>query len=58
MLGMGVDLSSQEMTAEEMREKIKENAIFSPCNVRIEADVNWLHIDVLPQEKRVYEFKA
>ena len=58
MLGMGVDLSSPSMTAEEMREKIKENAIFAPCNVRIEADVNWLHIDVLPQEKRVYEFKV
>lgn len=57
-LGMGVDLSSQWMTAEEMREKIKENAIFAPCNVRIESDVNWLHIDVLPQDKRVYEFKA
>ena len=57
-LGMGVDLSSPSMTAEEMREKIKENAIFAPGNVRIEADVNWLHIDVLPQEKRVYEFKV
>lgn len=58
MLGMGVDLSSNAMTAEEMREKIKENAIFAPCNVRIEADVNWLHIDVLPQDKKVYEFKV
>lgn len=57
-LGMGVDLSSPEMSAAEMREKIKENAIFAPCNVRIEADVNWLHIDVLPQDKKVYEFKV
>lgn len=58
MLGMGVDLSSNAMTAEEMRKRIKAAADTAPCNVRIEADVNWLHIDVLPQEKSVYEFHA
>lgn len=58
MLGMGVDLSSNDMTADEMRKRIKAEADTAPCNVRIEADVNWLHIDVLPQDKKVYEFKA
>ena len=56
MLGMGVDLSSNAMTAEEMRKRIKAAADNAPCNVRIEGGVNWLHIDVLPQEKNVYEF--
>ena len=56
MLGIGVDLSSNAMTAEEMRKRIKAAADTAPCNVRIEGGVNWLHIDVLPQEKSVYEF--
>ena len=56
MLGMGVDLSSNAMTAEEMRKRIKAAADTAPCNVRIEGVVNWLHIDVLPQENSVYEF--
>ena len=56
MLGMGVDLSSNAMTADEMRKRIKAAADTAPCNVRIEGGVNWLHIDVLPQEKSVYEF--
>ena len=56
MLGMGVDLSSNAMTADEMRKRIKAAANNAPCNVRIEGGVNWLHIDVLPQEKSVYEF--
>ena len=43
--GKGFDLTSPEMTAEEMRQKIKENAHLLPHPVRIEKDVNWLHID-------------
>lgn len=45
-LGIGGDLSSPEMTAEEMRRKIAESADLLPYNVRIERDVSWLHIDV------------
>ena len=56
MLGMGVDLSSNAMSAEEMRKRIKAASDTAPCNVRIEGGVNWLHIDALPQEKSVYEF--
>jgi hypothetical protein len=43
--GKGFDLSSPAMSAEEMRLKIAENVDFLPCKVRIEQDVNWLHID-------------
>ena len=44
-LGMGGDLSSPNMTAEEMRELIEKHSDMLPYPVRIEADVNWLHID-------------
>lgn len=43
--GKGFDLTSPKMTAEEMRQKIKEKAHLLPHPVRIEKDVNWLHID-------------
>lgn len=45
-LGKAVDVVSPKMTAQQMREKINENADLLPYNVRIESDVNWLHIDV------------
>ena len=44
-LGIGGDLSSPEMTAEEMRQKIEEKQDLLPYPVRIELKVNWLHID-------------
>ena len=44
-LGIGGDLSSPEMTAEEMRKKIEEKQDLLPYPVRIELKVNWLHID-------------
>lgn len=44
-LGIGGDLSSPEMTAEEMRQKIEEKQDLLPYPVRIEDDVTWLHID-------------
>ena len=43
--GMGLDLSSPIMSAEEMRKKIELNSDLLPYPVRIERYVNWLHID-------------
>lgn len=45
-LGKAVDLICHKMSAEEMRQKIKENEHLLPYPIRIEAGVNWLHIDV------------
>lgn len=58
--GNGIDLSGSEMTAEEMRLKIAENVDMLPCKVRIEQDVNWLHIDCYDSGKnvRITYFKA
>ena len=43
--GKGFDLSSPDMSAEQMRKKIMQHADLLPYPVRIEEDVNWLHID-------------
>ena len=43
--GKGFDLTSPKMSAEEMRQKIKEKEHLLPYPVRIEKDVTWLHID-------------
>lgn len=60
LLGKAGDFSVEGMTAEQAREKIKENEDLLPCPVRLEGDVTWLHIDTLPQEgitDKVYIFK-
>ena len=48
------------MTAEQMRSKIKANANLLPYNVRIEADVTWLHIDCYDDGsgRKIVEFKG
>lgn len=61
IFGKAGDFIVKGMTAEEARQKIKENADLLPCNIRVEDKVNWLHFDVLPQygiEDKVYFFKA
>lgn len=60
-LGKAGDFTISGLTAEQARQKIKENAVLLPCNVRIEEGVSWLHIDVLPQygvTQKVYGFHA
>ena len=59
ILGKAGDFSVKGLTAQQARERIKENARLLPCNIRIEDKVTWLHFDVLPQygvEDKVYFF--
>lgn len=61
VLGKAGDFSITGMTAEQARQKIKENADLLPCNIRVEKAVSWLHFDVLPQygvTQKVYEFNG
>lgn len=53
-LGKGSDLSSPKMTAEEMRQTIKEKQNLLPYKVRIEDKVTWLHTDTMcaPSQKQ------
>ena len=47
------------LSAEEARQRILENADLLPHPIRMEANVTWLHIDVLPQwgvKEKVYFF--
>lgn len=45
LMGKGFDVVSTEMTAQEMRDKIFENADKLPVPIRIEDGVSWLHFD-------------
>lgn len=61
ILGQAGDFTVTGMTAAEARTKIKNSANLLPCNVRLEADVTWLHFDTLNQTgitAKVYEFKV
>ena len=44
-LGKAWDISMKEITGAQARERIKRNQAKLPYPVRIERDVNWLHID-------------
>lgn len=44
--GMAVDFTVNGMSAEEARNWIKAHALLLPYPCRLEADVNWVHLDV------------
>ena len=57
--GQAIDLSSGSMTAEEMRRWIRQHREDLPFPIRMEKDVNWLHIDVANVTNEILvEFKA
>jgi hypothetical protein len=61
LLGKAGDFTIKGMTAEEARQKIRQNAHILPHPIRMEEGVSWLHIDTLPQwgvEQKVYGFIA
>lgn len=56
---MAIDLVSNDMSAENMRIMIKENASRLSYPIRIEEGVSWLHIDVAAKEGyKVYGFRS
>ena len=61
LFGKAIDFTVQGMTPAEVRRKIIENAHLFPCQIRLEADVNWCHLDVMPtynSTAKVTVFKA
>ena len=59
--GKAGDFTCKGMTAAQARGVILAYQDLLPCNIRLEDDVTWLHMDVLPQygiEDKVYLFKA
>lgn len=57
-MGKAFDLSSKELSAEEMRVLIRASADKLPCNIRLEAGVSWLHFDVFDTGERVAIFRV
>ena len=61
VLGKAIDFTVSGMNAEEARKRIKQHAASFPCNIRLEADVSWIHFDVVQtygNEDKVYVFKG
>ena len=61
ILGKAGDFTVVGLSAEDARQRIIENAALLSHNIRLEANVSWLHIDVLPQydiHNKVYLFRG
>lgn len=59
--GNAVDLICPNMTAEQMRQRIKENQDKLPYPIRIEDKVSWLHLDLKDIDykgEKIYFFNA
>lgn len=43
--GMGLDFHCNGISAEEIRQLINKNSYLLPYPIRLESDVNWVHLD-------------
>ena len=55
--GQGIDFDVKGMTAEQVRQWLKDNKADIPFNIRVEDDVSWVHIDVRNTGQKLYFFK-
>lgn len=60
ILGQAFDATPKGMTAEEAREKIRQDADRLPYPIRMEKDVSWLHVDTFDNGlgHKITEFKG
>ena len=58
MEGQAVDFDVLGMNADKVRQWIKENEEFLPYPIRLEIDINWVHLDVRDAGIKIFEFKA
>jgi len=56
--GAAIDFDAKNMTSEQTRQLIKKNANLLPVNVRCEAGVSWVHIDIYDNGQKYSEFKG
>jgi len=58
VLGKAVDFDVQGMTAIEVRNWIVANQKIFPFKIRLETGVNWVHLDIISEEKnpKIYKF--
>ena len=61
VFGNAWDFDVEGMTAEQARQEIKKKAHLFPCQIRLEKDKSWVHIDFLSMygiTSKVYEFNG
>jgi hypothetical protein len=60
VFGQALDFDVKGMSADEVRDRIVGMADLLPYPIRLEADVNWVHLDVAVKEGqgKVYVFNA
>lgn len=59
VLGAGVDFDAKGYTAEQARAIITKHASLLPYQIRMEAGVNWVHVDLYNDtDKQVITFKV
>jgi len=58
LLGKAVDFDVKGMNAEQVRDWIRRNIHLFPFKIRLEKNVNWVHLDVIFDETKpkLYEF--
>jgi len=57
--GQGVDFDVKGLTAEQVRQAIRQHIDECPHPIRLEAGVTWVHLDVCNiTDKKLVEFKA
>ena len=52
-MGKAVDFDVERMTADEVRGWLAEHGSYLPYPIRVEKDVNWVHMDVFPNRDNV-----
>ena len=52
-MGKAVDFDVEGMTADEVRGWLAEHGAYLPYPIRVENDVNWLHMDVFQNKDNV-----
>lgn len=59
VLGEGCDFTSPNVSAEDIRKLIAENEDKLPYKIRLEKDVNWVHVDCYDNsDNKISYFKA
>lgn len=54
--GAAIDFDVKGMKAEEVRQWLIENKSDLPYSIRLEKDVNWVHLDVRETKEKIYIF--
>ncbi len=57
IFGKAIDFHTKELDASQCRAKIIEKQSLLPYNIRLEKDVSWVHLDVMPfSNNKIYIF--